>query len=172
MSADTLRAVRTVSSVDPADFRHACRTHAAGVVILTVAGPDGPVGFTASSFAGVSAEPPLVSFNMGKASSSLGAVLAADVTCIHLLGADDADLALRFAGPAHRRFDSTNWSHGPYGEPRLAAGRAHLVVAPRQFVDAGDHLVAIADLVEVDDRDQDQAPLVHSGGGFHRAERL
>lgn len=113
------------SSVSREVHRRAMRIHPAGVTVITLDGPEGPVGFTASSPSSLSAEPALLSFNVGISSSSLGAVLEARTAVIHLLGEADQPLALRFAGPSRLRFaDSTLWTRAETGEPMLHGGRA------------------------------------------------
>jgi flavin reductase (DIM6/NTAB) family NADH-FMN oxidoreductase RutF len=57
------------SDVEPELFRRVFAGHASGVAVVTAAGRD-PVGFTATSVVSVSAEPPLLSFNVSLTSSS------------------------------------------------------------------------------------------------------
>lgn len=58
----------------------------AGVTIVTLEFDCGPVGFTATSFASLSLDPPLVSFDVTDTSSSFGAVRTAESLVIHLVG--------------------------------------------------------------------------------------
>ncbi|MBW8821649.1 MAG: flavin reductase, partial [Streptomyces sp.] len=51
-------------------LRSVFRQHAAGVAVITASGDAGPVGFTATSLASVSAEPPMLSFGIGTGASS------------------------------------------------------------------------------------------------------
>ena len=148
--------------------RRAMRMHPAGVTVITLDGPEGPVGFTASSPSSLSAEPALLSFNVGISSSSLGAVLEARTAVIHLLGEDDRPLALRFAGPSHLRFaDSTLWTRAETGEPLLHGGRARLLVALDRLLPAGDHVLVIARLLDAWFDDEPSDPLVIVDGGLH-----
>lgn len=147
------------------DFRAACRLHAAGIAVITATGSDGPVGFAASSFAGLSAEPPLVSFNIGRASSSLPTFLETETAMVHLLGDAHSPLVQRFAGPAASRFaDDGAWSIAETGEPVLHAVRARLRVSLDRMIEAGDHLLVIAGLLDLEVIEPDEAPLVHTGG--------
>ena len=137
----------------------------AGIAVITATGSDGPVGFAASSFAGLSAEPPLVSFNIGRASSSLPTFLETETAMVHLLGDAHSPLVQRFAGPAASRFaDDGAWSIAETGEPVLHAVRARLRVSLDRMIEAGDHLLVIAGLLDLEVIEPDEAPLVHTGG--------
>lgn len=154
-------------SVSPETHRRAMRLHPAGVTIITLDGAEGPVGFTASSPSSLSSEPALVSFNVGISSSSLAAVLEARTAVIHLLGAADQSLALRFAGPSRLRFaDTSLWTRAETGEPLLHGGRARLRVALDRLVPAGDHVLVIARLLDAWFDDEPTDPLVLVDGGL------
>ncbi|WP_291086051.1 flavin reductase family protein [Dietzia sp. UBA5065] len=165
-----LRAVSTTEaqpSVSAEVHRRAMRLHPAGVTVITLDDPDGPVGFTASSPSSLSSEPALVSFNVGISSSSLAAVLDARTAVIHLLGEGDEALALRFAGPSHLRFaDTSLWTRAETGEPLLHGGRARLRVAIDRLVPAGDHVLVIARLLDAWFDDHPSDPLVIVDGGL------
>jgi flavin reductase (DIM6/NTAB) family NADH-FMN oxidoreductase RutF len=163
----TLPAASASPSVDAATFRRAMRLHPAGLTIVTLDGADGPVGFTASSPSGLSAEPALITFNVGLSSSSLGAVLEARTAVIHLLGAGDEPLALRFSGPSSLRFaDRSLWTRAATGEPHLLSSRARLRVALDRLIPAGDHVLVIARLLDTWFDEAPAEPLVVSEGGF------
>lgn len=82
--------------VSAEQYRTALRRHPAGVAIVTMTSAGGPVGFTATSFASLSLNPPLVSFNITHTSSSIEAMRAARSVVIHLPGAGQLELAQRF----------------------------------------------------------------------------
>ena len=52
-----------MTAVETTSFRDVLGHFASGVVVVTAAGPRGPLGFTCQSFASLSLEPPLVSFS-------------------------------------------------------------------------------------------------------------
>ena len=154
-------------SVRPEVHRRAMRMHPAGVTVITLDGAERPVGFTASSPSSLSAEPALLSFNVGISSSSLAAVLEARTAVVHLLGEGDEHLALRFAGPSHLRFaDTTLWTRAETGEPLLHGGRVRLRVALDRLVPAGDHILVIARLLDAWFDEEPADPLVILDGGF------
>ena len=50
-------------SVEPATMREVLGHFASGIVVVTAAGPAGPLGFTCQSFASLSLDPALISFS-------------------------------------------------------------------------------------------------------------
>lgn len=131
--------------VDPETFKAVFRRHAAGVCIITVDGPDGPAGFTATSLTSVSLQPPLLSFAVAETASTWPALAGAADVVVNLLGADARPLADRFATSGLDRFAApTRWSRWPSGPPRLddADGWLHAQVDRR--IPVGDHHLVVA----------------------------
>ena len=79
-------------------FREMFRRHAAGVAIITANLNGKPFGFTATSVASLSAEPPRFTFNMARSSSSWPAVANAEYIGVHMLGLENQALADIAAG--------------------------------------------------------------------------
>ncbi|MFI8002973.1 flavin reductase family protein [Streptomyces sp. NPDC086010] len=149
----------------PELLRSVFRQHAAGVAVITAAG-DGPVGFTATSLSSVAAEPPLVSFGVGTASSSWPVVAEAEHIGVHLLGEEQRELAATFARSGADRFGpSTRWRVGPEGVPLLDGVVAWLVCRVVARIPAGDHRIVIAE-VESGDPSGGGRPLVYHQGRF------
>lgn len=69
------------------------------VTVVTASVEGDRYGMTAGSFASVSLEPPLVSFNVTRSSGMYGVIGRADRCAIHLLREEQVDLAHRFARP-------------------------------------------------------------------------
>ncbi|MFJ9353043.1 flavin reductase family protein [Streptomyces mirabilis] len=84
----------------------------------------GPVALTATSVISVSATPPLLVFSVSVLSSATPTILESSSVVVHLLGADQVDLALLCATSGADRFaDTGSWA-------RLATGEPHFVAAP------------------------------------------
>src|SRR3977135_4239800 len=95
--------------IEPDLFRALLRRQAASVGVVTAAATP-PVGFTATSFTSVSARPPLVSFNLDRASSSWPAVSAAGHVGVNILSQGQENVARRFATSGIDRFgDGLSW---------------------------------------------------------------
>jgi flavin reductase (DIM6/NTAB) family NADH-FMN oxidoreductase RutF len=157
--------VTAVDTLDPDLFRGLFRRHAAGVAVITATG-DRPVGFTATSLVALSLEPPLLSFNLSRTSSSWPAVEDASYVAVHLLAEHQESLAATFARSGADRFGpATAWSFGPYGLPVLEDVLAWMVCRIETRVHAGDHSVVIGCVINAG-YDPAHRPLVYHDGGF------
>ncbi|EGX56864.1 flavin-dependent reductase [Streptomyces zinciresistens K42] len=145
-------------------LRSLFRRHAAGVAVITARGAAGPVGFTATSLASVSAEPPMLSFGIGTAASSWPAVAATDHVGVHILGEHQRDLAATFARSGADRFGPpTVWGEGPEGVPVLDGVLAWMVCRIVTRVPAGDHRVVLAEVLAGDPARPGRPLLYHQG---------
>ncbi|WP_432991455.1 flavin reductase family protein [Dactylosporangium sp. CA-233914] len=130
-------------------FKAAFRGYPTGVAVISVAGPDGPAGLTASSVASVSLAPPALSFSVMDSPSAL-VIAGADSLAVNLLGAAHADLAHDFARPGGPRFTPEQaWFELPTGEPALKGAQAVLRCVPLHRVPVGASTVVVATVVEV-----------------------
>jgi flavin reductase (DIM6/NTAB) family NADH-FMN oxidoreductase RutF len=153
------------ASLDPTLFRGLFRRHAAGVAVITTT-DERPVGFTATSLVALSLEPPLLSFNLSRTSSSWAAVDRASYVAVHLLAEHQAEVAGTFARSGADRFAApTSWSAGPYGVPVLDDVLAWMVCRIETRVVAGDHSVVIGQVIEAAYHPEHR-PLVYHDGGF------
>ncbi|MER6053231.1 flavin reductase family protein [Streptomyces sp. NPDC001793] len=156
----------TARTASPELLRSVFRRHAAGVAVITAAGP-GPVGFTATSLTSVAAEPPLLSFGIGTGASSWPVVSEAEHIGVHLLGEHQGELAATFARSGADRFGpATSWRTGPEGVPLLDGVVAWLVCRVVARVPAGDHRIVLAEPV-VGDPTGPGRPLLYHQGGFN-----
>ncbi|WP_232839922.1 MULTISPECIES: flavin reductase family protein [Nocardia] len=163
-------------NVSAVEYRAALRRHPAGVTIVTLNSRGRPVGFTATSFASLSLDPPLVSFNITCTSSSIGALEVAESVVIHLLGAHQSPLAQRFSRSADERFaDESLWSPLDTGEPVLHGTPTWIHGRVHQLIPAGDSVLVICRVVRVH-WDEDgaglHAPLLYHKGGYAAAMPL
>jgi flavin reductase (DIM6/NTAB) family NADH-FMN oxidoreductase RutF len=163
-------------SVSAPEYRAALRRHPAGVTIVTLNSRGGPVGFTATSFASLSLDPPLVSFNITCTSSSIGALQSAESVVVHLLGAHQLPLAQRFSRSAEERFsDESLWSPLDTGEPVLHGTPTWIHSQVQQLIPAGDSVLVVCRVVRVywdDDGARAHAPLLYHKGTYSAATPL
>ncbi|WP_307872566.1 flavin reductase family protein [Paractinoplanes ovalisporus] len=135
--------IPTLGRVSPDEFRTCLRGHAAGVVVVTALGPDGPAGLTVTSFTAASLTPPLVSFYADRRSRTWPVIRGAGHFGVNLLAAGQPALAQTFARPGADRFAATAWSPGAAGVPWLSGALAHLSCAVDQVVEVGDHFLVV-----------------------------
>ena len=144
-------------------FRDALGRFATGVTVVTIQGPDGPMGFTANSFSSLSLDPALVLWSPAKASQRYPFFAAARHYSIHVLGQDQADLPARFSkgGPG---FDGLDWQVNAEGVPVLPGAIARFDCAQHATHDGGDHLIIVGQVLRL--ALEEGAPLVFANGRF------
>ncbi|MEU1078843.1 flavin reductase family protein [Streptomyces sp. NPDC005908] len=156
----------TARPASPDLLRSVFRRHPAGVAVVTARGRPGPVGFTATSLASVSAEPPMLSFGVATGSSSWPVIAASDHVGVHLLGEHQEELAATFARRGADRFGPpTAWREGPEGVPVLEGVPAWMVCRVEARVPAGDHRIVLAEVLFGDPTGHGR-PLVYHQGRF------
>ncbi len=150
----------------PEELRRMFRRHAAAAAVITATHRGSPVGLLATSLASVSAEPPLVSFNVSRASSSWPALAVAEHVGIHVLDGEQEDLAVRFARKGADRFSApTSWHRGAHDVPLLDGVAAWAVAGVEHRFDAGDHVIVVARLLHAGAREE-AGPLLHHDGAW------
>ncbi|MEU7800401.1 flavin reductase family protein [Micromonospora arborensis] len=153
-----------VTPVDPDTFRALLRRQAASVAVVTAAG-EPPVGFTVTSLTSVSLRPPLVSFCLARSSSSWPTIAGAEHVAVHLLGADQENVARNFATSGIDRFAAhPRWRYGRHGVPLLDEPVAWLLCRVTQRVPAGDHAIVLAE--PLIGSHSDGAPLLYHMGRY------
>ncbi|MET8329079.1 flavin reductase family protein [Streptomyces sp. NPDC005181] len=155
------------TGIAPDRFKQAFRRYPAGVVVVTADAGHGPIGFTATSLASLSLDPPLVSFGIGATTSSWPHIERADTAVVNFLGAEQRALATTFATSGIDRFAApTGWRRLPEGEPVLDGVAGWLRLEIEQTVPAGDHCIVIA---RVGDSwlDEGRSPLLFHNGTYH-----
>ena len=150
-----------------AALRRAFGCFGTGVTIVTMATKDGPLGLTANSFSSVSLEPPMVLWSPARDSRRHDAFAEATHFCIHVLGADQLDLALHFATQGSG-FDQFDWAPGPMDVPTLGGCLATFHCATHRVHPAGDHSVILGEVIEVSQDQDARAGLLFDQGRFGR----
>lgn len=160
-------------TVSAEDYRTALRRHPAGVVIITLMSETGPVGFTATSFASLSLDPPLVSFNITHTSSSIAALRTAASVAVHLVREEQLALARRFSADADQRFtEPGSWSELPTGEPLLSGTSTWLRAELRELIPTGDSTLVVAGVTHLHCDSDSGAPLLYHDGQYRCARAL
>ncbi|WES63127.1 flavin reductase family protein [Microbacter sp. GSS18] len=147
-------------SLSPDDFKALFRGHPGGVAVITADAGDGPVALTATSVSSVSAEPPLLIFSISALSSASDVLSRAETVVVHLLDAQDLEVAKLGATRGIDRFAETHrWSRLVTGEPVFRDVRAWVRCAVIDRMDAGTSTVIAAHALQSHiERD------VHPGG--------
>jgi 3-hydroxy-9,10-secoandrosta-1,3,5(10)-triene-9,17-dione monooxygenase reductase component len=148
-----------------AEFRGALGRFATGVTIVTTRdGSGNDIGLTANSFNSVSLDPPMVLWSLSRQSLSLPAFTQASYFAVHVLAANQDELAERFARRGIDRFSGLQTERGPGDIPLLADCSARFQCRKAYEYAGGDHVIFVGEVVTFDH--SDRAPLVFHGGRY------
>jgi len=147
------------------DFRGALGRYATGVTVVTTLTPDGvPVGVTATSFASLSLDPPLVQWSLRIAAQSHPVFHGADRFAISILAADQSDVSDRFSANVADRFDGAAVRPGLGGVPLIEGAMVWLECAVEDRLPGGDHTIFVGRVQRA--RTFDKQPLLHWCGDY------
>jgi flavin reductase (DIM6/NTAB) family NADH-FMN oxidoreductase RutF len=148
------------------DFRAALGMFATGVTIVTGRDASGrPIGLTANSFNSVSLDPPLVLWSLARAAGSMPSFSRGSHYAIHILAAEQRELAERFASKAPDRFAGLALRQGAGGVPLLDGSAAIFECFNRSRYSEGDHVIFVGE-VERCERREGVQPLIFHGGRY------
>lgn len=146
-------------AVDPESFRRALRRFATGVTVVTV-DYDGELhGMTASSFASVSLEPPLILVCLDKSSRTRALILEKGTFAVNVLADDQEPVSRSFSKRGLKPFDELAHHPGAKGDPLLDGAISWLECRLDQMVEAGDHDIFVGEVFAA--ADGDGAPLLY-----------
>jgi flavin reductase (DIM6/NTAB) family NADH-FMN oxidoreductase RutF len=153
------------SALDPDRFRTVFGHFATGVAVITVAGPAGEGGLTANAVCSVSLDPPLALVCFEQSARTLPLVRDAGRFAVNVLRAGSVDVARVFASKAPEADKLRGVPHRLQdGMPILDDALAWVVCDVRELIPAGDHEIAIGEVVAMDVADGE--PLLWYRGGY------
>ncbi len=156
-----------MSSIDSRAFRNALGHFATGVTVITTADAAGNrYGVTANSYNSVSLDPPLVLWSLSRASGSLDAFMQGDTFAVHILGAHQEELAMRFASRGDDKFIGLDTRAGLGGVPLFDDCVAHFECRTQERFEGGDHVIFLGQVMHFEECDHD--PLIFHRGKFTR----
>lgn len=156
--------------VDPASFRASLARFASGVTVLTLRDRDGrDCGMTATAFSSLSLDPPLILVCVGHAASIAPSLADATHFAVHLLAAEQAPLARRFAEKDVDRFAGLTVRRGTADLPLLDGALATLQCRIQARHPGGDHEIIVGEVLAAASRDGE--PLVYFRGGYRELGR-
>ncbi|MEL6565240.1 MAG: flavin reductase family protein [Pseudomonadota bacterium] len=144
-------------------LRDAFGKFATGVTVITVPSADGPIAIVANSFSSVSLDPALVLWSVDKGARRYPYFEAADHYAVHVLAAEQQDLATLAARDAHvldQHPHDANADGVPLIDHCLARFECRRVAAHA----AGDHMIIVGQVQRTQMRDGQ--PLTFFAGQF------
>ncbi|GAA0930280.1 flavin reductase family protein [Pseudonocardia zijingensis] len=154
--------------VSPTVLREVLGHFVSGIVVVTAAGPAGPLGFTCQSFASLSLEPPLVSFAPARTSSTWPRIRETGTFCVNVLAADHQELSAGFArsgGTGVDKFHGVGWRPSPSGAPVLDGVSAWIDCTLWNEYDGGDHTIVVGRVLDLG-ATPDRLPLLFYRGRY------
>ncbi|MGI5168273.1 flavin reductase family protein [Spirillospora sp. CA-253888] len=159
----------SVTDIDAARFRSVLGRFATGVVAITGIDPGSarPTGLAANSFTSVSLDPPLVAFCVAHTSSTWPLLQKAGRLCINILSEPQIEVCKRLAIKGGDKFADISWSGSPGGSPVIEGALAWIEVSVEQEHVAGDHVIVVARVHDLDKHHEGE-PLLFYKGGYGR----
>jgi 3-hydroxy-9,10-secoandrosta-1,3,5(10)-triene-9,17-dione monooxygenase reductase component len=139
-----------------------------GIVVITAAGAEGPLGFTCQSFASLSLDPPLISFAAARSSTTWPRIRQVGAFCVNVLAADHTDVSVGFARSGGDKFDGVTWRPAPSGAPVLEGVSAWIDCSLRAEYDGGDHTIVVGKVLDLS-ADPSRLPLLYYRGRYRLA---
>jgi flavin reductase ActVB len=141
-------------------FLEAMASLASGVAVVTTRKADGePCGLAATSVSSYTAHPPSLLVSIAHVSRCHDALESCERFGVHLLRADELELARRFASRADDKFADIEWSFDE-DVPELAGTLAYLRCTRSASFPHHDHTVLIGDIEQ--GRLHEGAPLLYA----------
>ena len=151
------------------EFRSTVGAFATGVTVVTTRGEEHAYGMTANAFSSVSLDPPLILVCVISPSEGADHISANGVFAVNILSQEQEPLSRYFASrdrPKGRdAFKEVPHRFGASGSPILDGAAAFLDCRVHATHEAGDHLIFIGEVLEIDNT-EDGTPLVFHGGGY------
>ena len=141
-------------AVDTEAFRETLKRFASGVTVVTVGADQQLHGMTASSFASVSMDPPLVLVSLSRSSRTHSLVTAKGSFAVNILSAGQEGLARAFAQQGVKPFDALQHHPGEVdGHPLLDGAIGWLECRVSRIIEGGDHDILLGEVLACDSRD-------------------
>ena len=152
------------------ELRDLMRSIPTSVVVVAAMSEEGARGMTVGSFASVSLDPPLVCFNVMRASRVHTVFLQASRFVISILSDRQAEIAIRFARSglgAREQFHGVPHRLDPEGNPMLDGAIGWLSCLKRNVFDGGDHSIILGEVQAVM-RGSSLPPLIYYEGEYRK----
>ncbi|MEO0564055.1 MAG: flavin reductase family protein [Chloroflexota bacterium] len=148
--------------ITPDAFKSALSQYPSGVTIITAQAGDERHGLTASAFASVSAEPPLIAVFVNQKGHAHDLLQRADATfAVNFLQEHHESLSNRFAFSQEDRFAEGDWTIATTGAPVLTDAIAWLDCTVYSRVTAGSHTIYIGEVQATEAPFANASPLLY-----------
>lgn len=157
------------ATFDSARFRQVLGHFPTGVTVITTVSKGTPIGLTIGSFTSVSLDPPLVMFCVDKSSTSWAKIEQSGTFCVNILSDEQEQMSRVFASRAADKFSRVHWRASPTGSPLIDGTLAWIDCQVEAVHAAGDHLIVIGRVCDIDATDRG-GPLLFFKGSYCRID--
>ena len=127
-------------------YRDFLSRFASGVTVVTTRDGNGePWGFTASSFASLSADPQYIVVCLARSAECFDAFDGCGEFVVNILHAGQQDTAMAFATRGSDKFGTTETTDTPGGSPVVTGSLGSLTCTRAHTIDGGDHVILIGE---------------------------
>lgn len=155
-------------------FRHAMRSLAGAVSVVTTGRGEARIGFTATSVASLAIDPPSVIVCLDRSSSSWPVLRTTRRFCVNILAEDQAAIADRFAGrgglKGRDRFGDAHWRETARGTWALTDALVSLDCVVEEAIERHSHAIVIGAVEEVT-IGRMEPPLLYWQGAYRALDR-
>ncbi len=139
------------------------------MTVVTCLSAGQPLGLAVNSFTSVSLRPPLVAFCVARSSATWRSLREVGTFCVNILREDQEAISRVFATSGLDRFQGVGWRAAPSGAPVLSGVLAWIDCTVEAEYEAGDHLIVVGRVRELDLAHAGR-PLLFYRGGYGRFE--
>jgi flavin reductase (DIM6/NTAB) family NADH-FMN oxidoreductase RutF len=159
-------------ALDAEAFKALARRWAATVTVVTGRHSDRSLdGFTATAFLTVSMAPPIVLVSATKTTRAGEMAQACEAFTVNLLSDAQRAIAEQFARPGQERdaaFESFAYARDDAGAAVFHGALGAFSCTRRQLVDAGDHVLLLADVTRIWVAREESSALLYADRAFRR----
>lgn len=154
--------------LNPAELRRAYGRHPSGVAAVCAVEDEGtPVGIAASSFVGVSLDPPLISVCVQRSSTTWPRLVALSRLGVSVLSEDHDHLGRQLGSRTEDRFAGVDTVTTEAGALFIAGAALWLECTIHASLPGGDHEIVLLDVLGCRVAAPDVRPLVFHDSTFH-----
>ena len=152
--------------IDEAELRFALSHYSTGITVVTCRdGQELARAITVNAFTGVSLDPPLILYCLGKSAFNFAAFAEARAFAVNILSADQKALSNRFAREVEDDFADLPVSELATGSPLLADCLGAFDCETEALHEAGDHLIVVGRVVALS-VPREAPPLLYFRSGY------
>lgn len=136
-----------------------------GIAVVTSSEDSGPIGFTCQSLSSLSLDPPLLTINPARTSTTWPRVRQVGTFAVNVLAHEQTAISNGFARSGTDKFRDVGWTPGQFGNPLIDGALAWAECRLWAEYDGGDHTIVVAEVLAMEGN-LGARPLLYFRGGY------